>query len=97
MREHVVERELCNLCRAAGYWCVKLTVLGRRGFPDRMVLCPGGRIYFVECKRPGAFARATQALVHRTLRRLGFQVFVVDTPEAAADVVALIQAAGVRV
>jgi hypothetical protein len=88
VRETAVESALRRACKRAGFWCLKLTVLGRRGFPDRLILCPGGRVRFVECKRPDAFARASQKLVHSAMKRLGFFVCVVDTPEQALEVVA---------
>jgi hypothetical protein len=32
--------------------CDKVTSLGRRGFFDRIAVLPGGRVFFVELKRP---------------------------------------------
>ncbi|HCB92079.1 MAG TPA: nuclease, partial [Ruminococcaceae bacterium] len=44
-------------------------------------LLPGGRMAFVEVKAPGRAPRPLQEARHRTLRRLGFRVFVLDRPE----------------
>ena len=93
MRESAVESALARACRRAGFLCFKLAAVGRRGFPDRTILCPGGRIAFVETKAPKKGPRADQRLVHRALRRFGFQVFVVDDPDAAEGVVEEIAAA----
>ncbi|EBD6078502.1 VRR-NUC domain-containing protein [Salmonella enterica] len=50
-----------------------------RHVPDRIVLLPGGRIVFVECKAPGKPPRADQLREHERLRALGFTVVVLDS------------------
>ncbi|EES5143852.1 VRR-NUC domain-containing protein, partial [Escherichia coli] len=52
---------------------------GRRSVPDRIVLLPGGRIIFVECKSPGKPPRPDQLREHERLRKLGFTVVVLDS------------------
>ena len=53
------------------------------GWPDRIVLLPGGVMYFFELKRPkGGKFEPLQLRVHDMLRRLGFRVFVCHTKEA---------------
>lgn len=47
-----MERELCTRVDALGGLCVKMAAVGRRGFFDRVVILPRGRIWFVELKRP---------------------------------------------
>ncbi|HHD7566826.1 TPA: VRR-NUC domain-containing protein, partial [Escherichia coli] len=47
--------------------------------PDRIVLLPGGRIVFVECKAPGKPPRPDQLREHERLRKLGFTVVVLDS------------------
>jgi len=51
-RESAVETELVRRVRALGGRCEKVTVLGSRGFFDRIVVLPGGKVVFCECKRP---------------------------------------------
>jgi len=51
-RESLVEAELVARVRAMGGMAEKVQVIGRRGFFDRLVILPGGRVYFVEVKRP---------------------------------------------
>lgn len=50
-----------------------------RTVPDRIVLLPGGRLIFVECKAPGEQPRADQLREHKRLRALGFTVVVLDS------------------
>lgn len=81
MREKVIEQKLVKAVRAAGGIAPKLVSPGSDGMPDRMVLMPGGRIGFVEVKAPGEKPRPLQYSRHRLLRRLGFDVYVLDNAE----------------
>lgn|GEM_PF-377903 len=80
MTEKQVEQKLVKAVRTCGGHCIKWVALGWNGAPDRIVLLPGGRIGFVEVKRPGQKPRAIQIVRHRDLRELGFDVFVLDEP-----------------
>jgi len=82
--ERLVEAKLVNAASERGVWCVKLTVLGISGFPDRLCLAPGGRIAFIEVKRPGEVPRPLQVMIHKKLRALGFIVEVIDRREDCA-------------
>ena len=88
MRESSVEARLRKLIKRAGGRCLKWTCPGHTGVPDRIILMPGGRVYFAELKAPGEKERARQEYVQRQLRKLGFKVFSsVDSFERALDVV----------
>jgi Holliday junction resolvase len=78
LREAAIELELVRRVRERGGACEKVTVLGRRGFFDRLVVLPGGRVIFVECKRPkGGRLSAHQILRVHHYRQLGAEVAVV--------------------
>lgn len=77
-RESIVEKHLTAAVKAAGGIAYKFVSPGRRSVPDRIVLLPGGRIVFVECKAPGKAPRADQLREHERLRALGFTVVVLD-------------------
>lgn len=64
-----------------GGMCRKLVTPGYNGIPDRMVLMPGGFIYFVELKGVEKQPRPRQLIVHAILRKLGFKVFVLYNRE----------------
>lgn len=51
------------------------------GVPDRMVLMPGGRSYFVELKQRGKKPEPIQVVWHGRLRDLGHKVYVIDSKE----------------
>jgi hypothetical protein len=76
--EKRIEYRLRDLVKALGGLALKLIAAGFTGLPDRLVLMPGGRVYFVELKN-GSAGRlsARQEVVHKILERLGFKVWVV--------------------
>ncbi|HBY9793025.1 VRR-NUC domain [Klebsiella pneumoniae] len=78
-RESIIEKHLAAAVKAAGGVAYKFVSPGRRSVPDRIVLLPGGRIVFVECKSPGKAPRADQLREHERLRALGFNVVVLDS------------------
>lgn len=81
MREKTVEQKLVQATKASGGLAPKFVSPGFDGMPDRLVLLPDGKIGFVEVKAPGKVPRPLQVARHELLRRLGFQVFVLDQPE----------------
>lgn len=81
MLESRVERALVREVKRRDGVCLKLVMLGRRGFPDRTCLFPGGRVLFVETKAPGRVLGPLQRLVTRRLRGLGFDVEKLDHPD----------------
>ncbi|RUP39792.1 MAG: VRR-NUC domain-containing protein [Acinetobacter sp.] len=79
--EKALEKRLTNEVKkmkglALKFWCVSFT-----GFPDRVVLIPLGKIFFIEFKDTGKKLSKRQELVHKLLIKLGFQVWVIDTQE----------------
>ena len=80
-RENPVEKHLIKEVKKAGGRAYKFVSPGRRSVPDRIVLLPGGRLVFVECKAPGKPPRADQLREHERLRALGFTVVVLDSKD----------------
>ena len=78
MREKIIEKKLVDAVKAMGGLALKFVSPGFDGMPDRILLLPGGKIAFVEVKAPGRKPRPLQLVRHAMLRRLGFQVFVLD-------------------
>ena len=81
-RESAIEAELVARVEALGGRCEKVQVIGRRGFFDRLVALPGGRVVFVECKKP----RGGRVAVHQrqyadAYRALGLEVALVRKSE----------------
>ena len=78
MREKTIEKKLVIAIKDMGGIAPKFMSPGLDGMPDRIVLLPGGRMGFVEVKAPGKVPRPLQEARHRMLRRLGFQVYLLD-------------------
>lgn len=76
--ERDIERALVGMVKRHGGLCLKWVCPGWSGVPDRIILLPGGRVLFAETKRPkGGEVRKLQEWWHKTLRRLGFTVWVI--------------------
>ncbi len=83
MREKDIENTLIRQIRKSGGLCLKFVSPGWSGVPDRLCLWPGGRIMFVELKKPGKKPRPLQEKRLRQLREMGFDVGVVSSKEEA--------------
>lgn len=81
MREKRIETRLVQAVRANGGRALKFTPT-ESGYPDRIVLWPGGVVRFVELKAPGQSPSPLQLEVHRRLALLGHEVAVLDTTAA---------------
>jgi hypothetical protein len=80
VKEADVESYLVSRVQAAGGVAEKVTVIGTRGFYDRLVVLPGGRVVFVECKKPkGGRVSRHQKIRHATYRALGAEVMLLKT------------------
>lgn len=76
--EKDIEGTLQKRVKHYGGRCLKWVSPGEAGVPDRIVLLPGGRIVFVETKRPkDGKLSPLQNYWGRTLRRLGFEAWVI--------------------
>lgn len=76
-REKSIEQALVRAVEARGGKARKFVSPGWRGAPDRIVMMPGGRIYFAEIKRPGGALRPLQRHRLRELEVLGFEARVI--------------------
>ena len=76
--EKDIEHKLIQCVKALGGHCLKWVCPGWAGVPDRIILLPGARVYFVETKRPkGGTLSALQKKWKRWLTELGFEVWTV--------------------
>lgn len=76
MLEKTVEQKLIKGVRKMGGEAFKFVSPGNDGVPDRLVLLPGGKIYFVELKAERGQLRPTQKVQLVRLSALGQQVYV---------------------
>jgi hypothetical protein len=88
VKESEIERELVAVVHGRGGVCEKIMCVGKRGFFDRLIILPGGRIIFAEIKRPrGGRISPHQRQYYDTLRTLGVEACFVRNSE---DIVALL-------
>ena len=83
--ERTIEAYLRDGVRAAGGLALKLVCPGWTGVPDRLVLLPGGRVFFAETKDTGKKPTKKQLYRHQQLRTLGFRVYVPDSHAAVEE------------
>ena len=86
MLEEKIEAYLVKRAKELGGVAEKFVSPGRSGVPDRIVMLPGGLLIFVECKATGKKATPAQQRDHERRRKLGFDVYVVDSYEAVDEV-----------
>ena len=79
--EKKLERNLREAVKKLGGWSIKILSTHVTGLPDRLVLMPGGRLFFVEVKTTKVKPRKIQLAIHKKLQALGFKVEIVDNSE----------------
>lgn len=79
MLEKQIEAYFRSQCTKQKWLALKLTTPAFTGIPDRLVLLPNGKIYFVELKAPGKVPRPRQLYVHAQLQKYGHTVVIIDT------------------
>lgn len=79
MLESKIEKRLKKEVEKIGGLSLKFTSPGTAGVPDRLVLLPEEKIYFVELKAPGKALRPLQIKRKEQLENLGFKVYVIDS------------------
>jgi hypothetical protein len=78
MLEKQIESAVCDYAKAKGLLVYKFTSPNRAAVPDRMLVCPDGRVFFIEFKRGGQKPTPAQEREHDRLRGHNVSVFVVD-------------------
>lgn len=80
------EKRFTRYVKDQGSLSLKLNILGRNGWPDRLILGMNRLILFIEFKRKGKGAEKKQSLIHRILRRFGHVIHTCDNYEKAKEV-----------
>lgn len=93
MLESTLERAVRKYIRSIGGRCYKWVCPGENGVPDRICILPGGRIIFIELKRPGRKDGLSerQKKVFRVLHDLGCEAWCINN---LADLKAKLEGGG---
>ena len=78
MVEKMIEDYLVKKIESLGGKCKKWACPGWSGVPDRIILMPQGKVFFVETKAPLRKLRKRQEFRKTQLEELGFTVLVID-------------------
>ena len=87
VNEKTIEHKLAVTVKKHGGIAVKFVSPNYDGMPDRLVLLPDGLCAFVEVKAPNKKPRPLQKVRHKTLKRLGFKVYVLDDAEQIGGII----------
>lgn len=79
--EKAIEAYLVRKVKDLGGVCLKYSNPGVVGYPDRVVLLPGGVVVWVELKSKGKHPEKIQQLRIDQLRAMGHNVVVVDSKD----------------
>lgn len=85
--EKVFERTLSKYVNDKGGIAIKMLSQFVNGLPDRLYLIPGGHALFVEFKSTGKKPTKIQEHIIDRIRKVGFAVLVVDSPETWREAV----------
>ena len=69
MKESTIEARLVRMVRARGGLCYKFVSPGNPGVPDRLVITPDGRTFYVELKNEVGRLSSIQKWQHEELRK----------------------------
>lgn len=84
--EKAIERYLATSVKELGGICLKYSNPNMVGYPDRICLLSGGRVFWVELKSKYGRLNEVQKIRIRQLRSMGHTVHVCDSKEAIDEV-----------
>lgn len=85
MSEKSLEQKLRKAIKLLGGFCIKWTSPGFRGVPDRIILLPWKRVYFVEMKSETGELSKLQIVVHGLFKSIGWPVYVIGSEKQLQD------------
>lgn len=91
MREGKIEEYLVYKVAKLGGKAYKWSSPSNRAVPDRICLFPVRLFYLVECKATGEEPTPLQHKVHKFLRKLGFEVLVIDSKPLVDEFIQMVK------
>lgn len=88
MLERQIEEYIKRKFDGQKIWYIKFNSASMRGFPDRIVFAPEGKVYFAELKAPNKHPNKLQEMIHKSLyENFGHKVWVIDNLRKADEFV----------
>ena len=84
--EKAIERYLVERVKELGGICLKYSNANMVGYPDRVVLLPGGVTIWIELKSKGRRPEKIQQIRIAQLGRLGHTVYVADSKQRVDEI-----------
>jgi len=84
--EKTIESDFVGYANSKKCIAVKLVIFKARGFPDRTILCPNGRIFFIEFKTSKGKLDGPQQGVRTLLKSFGFLYYVCRSTSSACQI-----------
>lgn len=81
--EKDIENKFVDDVAKLGCLAPKLEVEGDKGWPDRLIVMPNGKVAYIEFKRPGGTTSEHQKDKIAKLMRLGHNVIVTNSTKTA--------------
>lgn len=85
--EKMIEQYLTGRIKQLGGICLKYSNPGMVGFPDRIVMLPGGWTAWVELKSKGKKLTYLQSLRYGVLKGIGQRVYVADSRDKVDEII----------
>ena len=92
LTEKQIETRFCKAVKKIGGMALKFSAQFKAGVPDRIVLMPEGKIYFVELKRENGAVSEIQKYVFKEFEELGFPVHVISSAKMIEEFIAEVTA-----
>ena len=86
IKESDIENDFVKYAKKSGCKAIKLIFLNKKGFPDRTIVCPDARVFFIEFKRKSKSQSAVQKIAQHMLESFGFKYYVCDVKGQAENI-----------
>lgn len=89
MLEKTLEAKACRTIRSLGGLALKFSSPSSRGWPDRLMLCNHGKLFWVEFKKKGEKPTKLQKHRHNSLIHRGFHVYLCESTDQFNEILSL--------
>lgn|SRR5574344_218599 len=87
LSEKSIERYLVDLVSRLGGICLKYSNPNMVGYPDRVVLLPGGVTIWIELKSAGRHVTKIQQIRIADMAAMGHKIFIADSKEDINEII----------